>query len=217
MKRIFIGALTVLLFAGAAQAQKKESMKQGHHKGRTEMVSKLNLTTDQQAKLKSIREAQQAEMKVLHENKTLQAAQRKTAREEMFKKYAAQSKAVYTPAQLEQLEKMKAERKAKGKDGKHTGKDGKGRKHGKDFKKGGDFHKDLNLTDDQKTKMSALRADFKNQFETLRNDQSLSAEQKKEKSKELRKVQQDKMKAILTKDQIEKMKSTRKDRKPVQR
>ncbi len=217
MKRILTGALTLLLFAGAAQAQKKDSVKHGHHKGRTEMVAKLNLTADQQAKLKSIREAQHAEMKALHANQSLKAEQKKAAREELFKKYSAQTKAVYTPAQQAELDKMKAAWKNKAKEGKQGRKQGKDGKHGKDFKKGGDFQKELNLTEDQKTKMSGLREDFKKQFETLRNDQSLSAEQKKEKSKELRKAQQDKMKSILTKDQVEKMESARKNRKPVQR
>ncbi len=217
MKKILTGALTLLLFAGAAQAQKKDSMRHGHHKGRTEMVSKLNLTADQQASLKSIREAQKAEMKALYENKSLNAEQKKAAREELFKKYSAQTKAVYTPAQQAQIDKMKAEWKQKAKEGKHAKKDGMSRKHGKNSSKGGDFQKDLGLSDDQKSKMADLRADFKKQFETLRNNQSLSDEQKKEKSKELRKTQQDKMKSILTKDQVEKMESARKNRKPVQR
>ena len=80
-----------------------------------------------------------------------------------------------------------------------------------DFKRGADFQKELNLTQDQKDKMAKIRTDFKSQFETLRNDNSLSKEDKKTKMHELMKAQQEQMKTVLTKEQLEKMQSLRKD------
>ena len=219
MKRIFTGALTLLLFAGAAQAQTKDSVR--HHRGGREHVAKqLNLTADQQEKLKAIRKSQHEEMKALKENTSLTAEQQKAKRAELHKKYADQSTAIYTPAQKEQMEKMKAEWKAKGKEAKkgakRDAKKGEGHKHGKGSKahrKGGDFAKDLNLSDAQKSQVAKLRSDFKAQFESVRNDKSLSEEQKKAKMKSLKEEQKTQMKSILTKEQIEKAKAAKKEHK----
>jgi Spy/CpxP family protein refolding chaperone len=70
----------------------------------------------------------------------------------------------------------------------------------------------LNLTADQKSQMKALHQDMKQQREGIMNDQSLTSDQKKEKMKELRKSQSEKMNTILTPDQQAKMKELRKQR-----
>jgi Spy/CpxP family protein refolding chaperone len=178
------------------------------------MAQQLSLTADQQAQLKSIREAQFKEMKALKESGS-SAEELKTKRMELHKKYADQTKAVYTPTQKEQLEKMRTEWKAKAKDGKKGGKDfkkGEGRHGKKGFKKGGDFSKELNFTETQKAEFAKMREESKNSFKALREDKSLTQDQKKEKMKELRKQQNEQMKKILTKEQVEKMESLRKER-----
>lgn len=70
----------------------------------------------------------------------------------------------------------------------------------------------LNLTADQKSQMKALHQDMKQQREGIMNDESLTADQKKQKMKELRKSQSEKMNTILTPDQQTKMKELRKQR-----
>jgi Spy/CpxP family protein refolding chaperone len=62
--------------------------------------------------------------------------------------------------------------------------------------------------------MAKLRSESKSQFESVRNDKSLTEEQRKAKVQELRKAQQEQMKSILTKEQLDQMQSHRKDRKP---
>ena len=118
--------------------------------------------------------------------------------------------AILTPAQKEQMEKMKDERKASGRKGDFKKGQGVGRKG--DFKRGADFQKELGLSQDQKDRMTRIRTDFKSRFEALRNDNSLSKEQKRTKMHELMKAQQEEMKTVLTKEQIEKMESFRKKR-----
>ena len=219
MKRILTGALTLLLFAGAAQAQTKDSSR--HHRGGREHIAKqLNLTAEQQEKIKSLRKAQHQEIKALKENKALTAAEQKAKRAELHKKYADQSSAIYTPSQKEQLSKMKAEWKAKGKEArkgdKKDARKGEGRKHGKGAKahrKGGDFAKELNLSDAQKSQVAKLRSDFKGQFESVRADKALTEEQRKAKMKSLKEEQKQQMKSILTKEQIEKAEAARKEHK----
>jgi Spy/CpxP family protein refolding chaperone len=208
MKRILTGALALVLFAGAAQAQTKKDTAGFHHRqGREMMAQQLNLTADQQAKLKSIHDAQRKEMEAL-KTKSLTADQSKEQRKALHKKYQEQMQSVLTPAQKDQMKKLQAERKEKG------GRKGEWKKGGKKniTKRGGEFQKDLNLTQAQKDQLSKLRTDSRSQMESIRKDQSLTQDQKKEKIQSIMKDQQAKFKSVLTREQVEKMESARKQR-----
>ena len=176
MKKILTGALAIVLFAAAAQAQSKQDTSFGHHRGGHEMVMKqLNLTSEQQAELKKIHESERQDMQALKNNSSLTADQLKAQRQDLHKKYHEQMQSVFTPAQKEQLKKLRAERKENG------NKKGQWNKDGKGFAGRANFQKELNLTDAQKTQLSQMRADVKSQMQSIRNDQSLSQDQKKEK------------------------------------
>lgn len=208
MKRILTGALAFVLFAGAAQAQTKQDSSWHHHKGGHEMVMKqLNLTPDQQSQLKSIHENERKEMQALKNNSSLTADQLKDQRKELHKKYQDQMQTVFTPAQKEQLKKLRAERKDK------VGKKDHKNKNRKDFAKRGNFQKELNLTQAQQDQLAKMRTDLKSQMQSIHNDQSLTQDQKKEKIHSLMKDQKDKFKSVLTKEQIEKLQSLRKEHK----
>ncbi len=77
--------------------------------------------------------------------------------------------------------------------------------------KNGNMMKDLNLSEAQKTQLKESRESAKQQMEAIKNDASLSQDQKKVKMQELRKSQQEKMSSILTPDQKEKMKAEKKE------
>jgi len=64
--------------------------------------------------------------------------------------------------------------------------------------------KELNLTDDQKTKVKAALADQQTKMKALRDDKSLSREDRRAKGKEIREATQAKIKGILTPEQMEK-------------
>lgn len=206
MKKILTGALAFVLFAGAAQAQTKDSLWHNHKGGHETGMKQMNLTADQQAKLKAIHEQERQEMKSLNTG-SLTADQAKAKRQELHKKYKGEIDAILTPEQRQQMEKMHA-----GHRGNEGRKHAKGR-NGKDFGRTG-FQKQLNLTQAQEDKMAELRRSSRTQFESIRNDKSLTDAQKKEKFQAIRKQQQEDMKNILTKEQLEKMQSFRKDRKP---
>jgi Spy/CpxP family protein refolding chaperone len=81
------------------------------------------------------------------------------------------------------------------------------------MQKGHKMMKDqLGLTTDQKTQMKALHESMQQQRNAIQNDGSLTADQKKEKMKELHKAQMGKVNAILTPDQQAKMKAFRQQR-----
>src|ERR1043165_8566333 len=144
MKRILSTALAIVLFVGAAQAQKTED--KAHPRGdRKEMaMQQLDLTADQRAKLQSIREAQRKEIQELRKNDQMTVAEMKAKRKELMEKYKEQYKAVLTPAQVEELKKRRTE---------HVGKDF-GKRGGDHFRnQAAFFKKELNLTPDQKTRI----------------------------------------------------------------
>ena len=70
---------------------------------------------------------------------------------------------------------------------------------------------DLNLSPDQKSQMKELHQSMMQQRDAIKNDASLTPEQKKAKMKDLHQTQMDKMNSILTPDQQAKMKADKKE------
>jgi Spy/CpxP family protein refolding chaperone len=73
------------------------------------------------------------------------------------------------------------------------------------FKKG--MMNELNLTSDQKSQLRELYEQNKQQRDAIKNDSSLTPDQKKQKMKDLHKSQSEKMNSILTPEQQAKRKA----------
>jgi Spy/CpxP family protein refolding chaperone len=139
----------------------------------------------------------------------LTVAEMKQRRQALQDEHKSQIKAILTPAQKDQLAKMQADRKAINKEGK-----GRPNKKGQAFgKKGDDFQKELNLTEEQQEKVSKIRSDYRTKMQNLRSDNSITQDQKKAKMQELMKQQQEELRSVLTKEQFEKMKSIRQEQR----
>ena len=216
MKRIITSAFVILLTIGAAQAQSASTEKNKTHKEhRKGGFDGLNLSADQQAKMKALKEDFKKQSSELKANKQLSEADQKARRQELHKQHRAQVEAILTPAQKEQLAKKKAAWKTAGKEGKKGGKRGgdkltRGRK-------GGDarsavLKKELNLTADQQVKVKQIRTDFKGKAQALRNDKALTKNQKRSQMKDLSKQQREQLKSVLTREQVEKTQALKKER-----
>ena len=72
--------------------------------------------------------------------------------------------------------------------------------------------KELNLTDAQSAKLEASRKKMEEKMKSIRDDKSLTEEQKKEKNKELKMQQKESLKSILTEEQLKKLEENRKHR-----
>ena len=70
--------------------------------------------------------------------------------------------------------------------------------------------KDLNLTREQQGKMKEIMKSGKSAKETIQNNDQLSDQEKKKQLRELKKNQMEKIQAILTPEQMEKFKASRK-------
>lgn len=75
-----------------------------------------------------------------------------------------------------------------------------------------DMYKDLNLTKDQEAKLKTINEEQREKFQALREDKSLSDDSRREKMRELQKDRQDKINAVLTKEQQEKLTAKMKER-----
>ena len=106
--------------------------------------------------------------------------------------------ALLTTDQKAQKEKMKQDRMAKSKE--------RG-EHGLQNMK-----TQLNLTDEQVSKLQASRESFHAKAKDIRSNTSLTEDQKKSQIKDLAKQQREDTKSILTKEQLQKMQELHKDR-----
>lgn len=77
--------------------------------------------------------------------------------------------------------------------------------------RGEKFAQELNLTPEQQADLKSIRENEKQQAQAIKNDSSLTADQKKAKFKELRKSGHEQMMAKLTPDQQKKFKEMRKE------
>ena len=77
--------------------------------------------------------------------------------------------------------------------------------------RGQKFAQALNLTPDQQAALKSIHENFRQQGQAIKNDSSLTPDQKKAKFKELRKGTHEQMMAKLTPDQQQKLKDMRKE------
>jgi periplasmic protein CpxP/Spy len=81
-----------------------------------------------------------------------------------------------------------------------------GHKHGDELAK-------LNLTDDQKAQVKKIHENTRAQMDAVKNDATLTADQKQAKMKELHKTSREQVKQLLTPDQRKQLKADEKERK----
>jgi len=184
-------ALALAIAAGGAAAA------QGHpgHGGGPgmmgdKMAKELNLTADQQTKLKQLMEADRAKMKALHQDQSLTAEQKKQQSQALRETMKNDMNSVLTPEQQQKLASMH-ERHGAG------GPMGMAKEHDRMASR-------LNLTADQKTKMQSIMESNHQQMKAIEADQSLSQQDKQAKIKQLHESMQSQVNAILTPDQQQK-------------
>jgi len=203
MKRIIVSVLAIALTVTAAQAQDVSGRKhdagqrhEGHKRHHGREMADLNLTEEQKAKLKTLNTEHHKQLAELKKQDNITVKESKEKMEALRKDHHEKLQALLTPEQKTQLEKKKEERKGK----MGVWNNGRGER----------MKKELNLTNEQSAKLDAGRKKMAEKMKSIRDDKSLTEEQAKEKSKELRKEHMQIMKSILTEEQLKKMKEGRK-------
>jgi periplasmic protein CpxP/Spy len=98
----------------SAQAESQSAMHQGQHESRLEWMTKeLNLTEDQQAKLKPILADEAKQMHSVKEDTTLTQDQKRDKMKEIRQKTDSQVNDILTPDQQKKYADLKAEQQQK--------------------------------------------------------------------------------------------------------
>ncbi|HEX5025384.1 MAG TPA: hypothetical protein VFV68_08930 [Agriterribacter sp.] len=211
MKRIALPILALILSITGLSAQetneatpKNESVDfqkrpgrhgMGHSKGNMDF-KELNLSPDQQSQIKKINENFKNKMSELKKNEaTITVKDYKTQKQAFAKQRHEQMQKVFTPEQKEQLAKKREEER------KRMDTTAKNRME--------KMKTELQLTDDQSAKIKTLQADTRSTIKGIRENQSLTDDQKKEQVMATFKKQHEALNSLLTPEQMKKMENFR--------
>lgn len=156
-----------------------------HHKNAM-MMKKLNLTDAQKQQVKALNTDYKQQLKNLKKDKnTITLTAYRTKKENLQKERKSKFNALLTPDQKNKMAQIKKARSEK-----------------KKMIAQKKMKTALNLTDAQVAKIEGQRASFKTQAKAIRENSSLTNEQKKEQLKNLMKSNKESMNNILTAKQL---------------
>lgn len=194
-------ALAAFVVTGAcAQDQSTDLTDRSKGRHRMDKMQQLNLTDEQKTEVKSINEDFKQQMT------DLKKSEDKITVTEWKSKMATIRKDHH-----EKMQKVLTdEQKASLKNSKHE--------HNADMKKHGarrleHMKKELNLTDDQVSALKKNHEEMGQKFKTLREDKSLTEDQKKVEMKKFKDQQHENLKSILTEEQMQKLEQQKKQHK----
>lgn len=203
MKKIALGLLAATfsisgIFAqetGKTRSKKAPADKSFHarpkHEGRGQFKS-LNLTKEQQEKAAAInKEYRDGIQQLKKQEATITVADFKAKHKELQQIRRSQFENILTADQKNQLAKIKADRQ----------KNRPAMKKGKGFK----MDDQLGLSSEQTAKMKTLRDQTRKEIESIKNDKSLTDDQKKQQTIAAFKKQREEMKSVLTPEQQKKI------------
>ncbi len=203
MKKLVITALMGVFAVATIHAQDIPERKKGdrkHFGKRTEGFKKqradLNLSEEQKAQFKALNQDFQKKMAELKKQDNITVKESREKMQQIAKEHRTNVNQLLTAEQKAKIEKSKADRKIKMQD------------HGQ--KRGEFMKKELGLTDEQSAKLDASRKANAEKMKAIRENKSLSEEQKKEQIKALHEAQKNNLKSVLTDEQLKKLK----ERKP---
>ena len=231
MKKIFLGlvAITAITFTAGAQVQRNQDEtsqnstmnheRWGRHGGGRDggMMKDLNLTDAQKQQMKSINEDFRSKMQELKKNDNITVKDFNARKEVLFNDRKSKVDAILTADQKNKLAQFKNDRGDRGqfadrdddrnkgdrmsgdRDGDHQG---GGRMNGDRMEK---MQSELGLTSDQIARMKADRESFKAKADAIKNNTSLTDQQKKDQFMQLRKEREESFKSFLNPDQIKKL------------
>ena len=207
MKKLLIPLIAIFALTATVSAQDKMSKKGHHNKHQKGMMAKqLNFTDAQKAQVKTINEDSRKKMQELNRNEGITVKEQRDRKAAILKERKTKMDGLLTAEQKTKMTQLRAEHKAK----KEAG-------YAKRLDK---MKTNLNLTDEQVTKLKAQQAANRAKAEQIKNNESLSREQKKEQMMALKTQAKDQHNKIFTPEQLKKkeeMKKNRGDRSSVKK
>lgn len=224
MKKLITGLFAIAAFTVSASAQTQDNSdgqrrwdrdNVGQHQGRGDRgmrgMENLNLTDAQKQQIKSINEDFRTKMQALNQNGNITVNDSRAQRQQLMQDRKNKISAILTPEQKTKFEQMIANRGEFG--GRNDRQDGDRSDRmgsmGGERMRGGEgrieeLKTQLNLTDDQVAKIKAGSESFRQRAQAIRENQSLTDDQRKQQMETLRKEREANLKSYLTADQIAK-------------
>lgn len=154
----------------------------------------LNLTDAQKAQIKPILQNEGQQLKALRNDTSLTPDQRKVKVQEIRQATRAQIQPILTPEQVAKFQDLRGKMASRGMGGPNQL---------------AWMSKKLNLTDDQKSKLEPIFADQHKQVQAIRQNTTLTNEQKQSEINQLRQSTHQQVLSILTPEQQQQMKQMR--------
>jgi len=194
LKLIVLSA--ALMVSVTIMAQDQNSKKQNKVKQLTE---ELDLTNQQQEEVALIYKEIKKEKESIRTNESLDKTEKRKALKELNEKADAKLKAALTEKQYMKYTEMKVEKKDSRK--------------GVRSEKKNEMYESLGLSSDQVIQVESLNEKIRVKKNEIRNNTSISDEEKKTALKELKNTRNEGMKAILTAEQYKQIEAMKKEKK----
>lgn len=201
MKKLLVILITTFFLSNGINAQVKrnvdpaQKMQRMHgdksHSKMKNNYSNLNLSQDQKGKLKGVLQDSKQQREAIKNDASLSDVQRGAKMKQLKEDQKQKVNEILTPEQRNQAKENRKDRK--------DNKDGQ-------VKAGKKEMASLGLSQAQKDQMKSYKEDRKQQSMAIKNDASLTPEQKKAKLKVLKADSFSKMQKVLTPEQKEKVK-----------
>jgi Spy/CpxP family protein refolding chaperone len=199
LTRIFIALLLGIFITGAMLAQATDQnatpdVAPGPHKmmghdrqrGFDRLAQQLNLNDQQKTQVQSFMQNQHQQAQAIRQDTSLTPEQKRDKLQQLRQSNHQQMMGILTPEQQQKFQQLRSEHKGRGRGTMGGGMGPMSR---------------LNLTPDQKSKLDPIFQASRQQFEAVRNDTSLTPEQKQAKIREIQQGTQSQVNSILTPEQ----------------
>jgi Spy/CpxP family protein refolding chaperone len=151
----------------------------------------LNLTAEQKAQLQTMRQSQREQIMALRNDKNLSQEQRMAKVRAIREGSRQQLMGILTPQQQERIKTVRAE--GRGAEGRERGRRGPA----------------MNFTDDQRAKLKSIHQSTMEQVKAIRNDSTLTQEQRMAKLQSIHQNTRQQLSGILSPEQQQQMKEGR--------
>ena len=206
MKKLLsiIAIIAISLSAAAQEKRQKMHDKGGFQEGKhrpgkphnRQMMKELNFSEAQKSKLRANRESFRAKMQQLEKEENITVKEYKTRKQALHKENRAAMQSVLTPEQQQKMADMKLKREQQNKERENVRLE--------------KMKSNLSLTNEQAAQIKSQQEALHLKQKSIRENESLSMEQKKEQMKALQEsARQERMK-VLTAEQHEKMRARKK-------
>ena len=199
MKKVLIPLIALLALTVTTNAQNKMG-KQKHHQHHQKgmMAKQLNFSEAQKTQAKAINEDSRKKMQELNKNESITVKEQRDRKAAIQKERKTKMDGLLTAEQKAKQTQLRTDHKAK--------------KEASYAKRLDKMKTNLNLSDEQVTKLKTQRAATHAKAEKIKNNESLSREQKKEQMMALKSEAKNQHNKIFTPDQLKKREEMKKNR-----